>query len=79
MKTHHIRLILGAVAVLGFFATVFALLTATLHPTVETVLKMLAGAEVTILVMVYQFFFGSSEGSKDKTALLAKANGHTEK
>ncbi len=41
-----------------------------LDPTTETVLKLLAGALVFAVSQVIQFYFGSSQSSKDKTAVM---------
>ncbi len=70
MRTSVIRLVIAAVVVLGFFAVLFVLMAIALDPTTETVLKLLAGALVFAVSQVIQFYFGSSQSSKDKTAVM---------
>lgn len=65
--------ILAWVVVTGFFGLILALLNIELPKDQNGVVFMLFGSLATGFGQVLQFFFGSSKGSYDKTALLARA------
>lgn len=69
-----IRLALGGLATLGFFVitTVLMLYQGVISPEVSNLLNILFGALVSIIASVFSFYFGSSQGSEDKTELLTK-------
>jgi len=62
---------LGVMTVGGFFGVVGWVLTGTV-PTDSTILGMIIGAVSSKAEQVYNFFFGSSDGSKEKTEALTK-------
>ncbi len=63
---------LAVLAVLGFLAALGMLVFGTEIPTANREYFALGfGALIGIATMIYQWFFGSSRGSSDKTALLA--------
>lgn len=64
--------ILAWVVVLGFFILCGLLMKITLPEGQNPVIFMLFGALATGFGQVLQYFFGSSKGSADKTALMAK-------
>ena len=60
--------------VYGFYAWMFyQLLHTTVDPGVKDIVLPMVGVLTTIVVQVTNFKFGSSEGSKSKTTLLAQA------
>lgn len=62
------------VLVYGFYAWMFdQLLHTTMEQSVKDVLLPMVGVLTTIVIQVTNFKFGSSEGSKSKTTLLAQA------
>lgn len=68
--------ILGAVIVLGVFTIIGMLVWVVIkHPETPLlpVLTMAVGALIAAFGSVVQYFYGSSKGSSDKTAILAKA------
>lgn len=64
--------ILAGLIVIGFFALLTLLLFRTLPEDSSGVIFMLFGALSAAFGAVVQYFFGSSQSSSDKTALLAK-------
>lgn len=72
-----IRLALGSLATIGFFVICTVLMTYqnVITPEVSNLLNILFGALVAIISSVFNFYFGSSQGSEDKTEHLANRNG----
>ena len=69
--TDKIRLILGAIIVMGFFATFTVLLLAgDMNDNVRVLLEILVGSLVAAFSLVVGFYFGSSQSSKDKTEIM---------
>jgi hypothetical protein len=66
---------LGALIVLGFFGTIGVLMFVELSPSVHDALMLLLGVEATAFGAVVNYFYGSSKGSADKTAMLKNGNG----
>lgn len=64
--------ILAGLIVIGFFALLTLLLFRTLPEDSSGVIFMLFGALSAAFGAVVQYFFGSSQSSADKTALLTK-------
>jgi len=64
--------ILGLVTVIGFFATLGVMLSPWAPEEGNEVLYVLIGALGSKTTQIYNYFFGSSSGSKDKTALMSK-------
>ncbi len=62
-----VQAILGLIAVLGFFSILGVLLFKDIPIGVKDILLTLFGCLTTIVVQVYQFYFGSSKGSQEKT------------
>lgn len=72
MKKFDFKPVLALLAIIGFLAAGFALLSSPALPdSVKDVLLILVGALVAIVKDVYGYYFGSSEGSAKKTELLA--------
>ena len=63
--------VLAWVNVIGFFAVVIVLMFADIEGEANNILYMLLGVLATCFAKVNSYFFGSSQGSKDKTAMLA--------
>jgi len=65
--------ILGVVIVVGFFATVITLIfrTTPIPAGSKEAVMLLLGSLIASFACVVQYFFGSSKGSSDKTAMLA--------
>lgn len=63
--------VLATITVGGFFAVIGFVLTGTV-PKDSTIVGMVIGAVGSKTEQIYNFYFGSSAGSKDKTAHLAK-------
>lgn len=59
----------------GFFTVLGILLFKDIPVTVKDLLLTLFGSLTTVLVQVYQFYFGSSKGSQEKTDTIHKAVG----
>lgn len=70
------QIVLGAAYTVGYFAILFLYLTGRVQvdPAHEGQLSTLIGALGGAQLMILTFFFGSSAGSKEKTAKLG--NGH---
>lgn len=68
--------VLALVTVGGFFAVVGAILTGKV-PLDSTLTGFVLGAVSSKAEQIYNFFFGSSKGSKDKTAHMAAKGGAT--
>jgi len=68
---------LGCVIVVGFFLTVIALIfRSTPIPTgSKDAVMLLLGSLIASFACVVQYFFGSSQGSANKTAMLGKNKG----
>jgi len=64
--------ILAAVIVVGFFTLMFVLMKHAVPEGSREVAFMLFGALAASFGQVVQYFFGSSKGSADKNAMLAK-------
>lgn len=65
--------ILAGLAVVGFFAVIYALMGGfDVATESKELLFMLLGILAATYKDVYSFYFGSSKGSKDKSALLAR-------
>lgn len=64
--------ILAGVIVIGFFTLVFVLMKYAVPEGSREVAFMLFGALAASFGSVVQYFFGSSKGSADKNAILAK-------
>lgn len=62
--------VLAFVAIAGLVAVTLLLMFVEVPEGSREILYMLAGSLTTIVVAVYQFEFGSSSGSKEKTSLL---------
>lgn len=58
---------------LGFFTIIGFLLLKPLPEGVKDVLLTLFGSLTTIIIQVYQFYFGSSKGSQEKADTIHKA------
>lgn len=62
---------LGLMVTLGFFATVAILMFVKLDPSVKDPLLLLLGVEATAFGAIVSYFYGSSQGSADKTEIMA--------
>jgi hypothetical protein len=60
--------VLGSVVVIGFFTTLIFMIQ---DGSYEQEVNMIIGALIGAFITVIGFFFGSSKGSSDKTALLS--------
>lgn len=66
--------ILAYTSVIGFFTIIALLIFHPFPPETKDALLILLGALISTYKDVYGFFFGSSQGSEDKTAILAGKN-----
>lgn len=64
---------LAAIVVIGFFGVVTTLFFVDVPTASENVLYMLVGTLAAEFGSIMRYFFGSSKGSSDKTAMLMKA------
>ena len=64
-----IQAILALAAVVGFFTVVMIMMFRDIPPGVKDLLLTLLGTLATIVVQIYQFYFGSSKGSQDKNEI----------
>lgn len=64
--------VLGAIVVLGFFAVQWYLLDHVIDGEQKDYILRTLGTLDALLVMVFQYFFGSSRGSKEKDAILGR-------
>lgn len=72
MKAKEISMyVLGALIVLGFFITLGFLIASGKY---ESTLQLVIGSLIAAFGTVVGYFYGSSKGSADKTALLNKNN-----
>lgn len=62
---------LGAIIIIGFFATLGAMVLRAIPAGAETEFSIMLGALATMTAAVVNYYFGSSCGSKEKTKLLA--------
>lgn len=67
-----IQAILALAVTAGFFTVLGILLFKDIPTTVKDLLLTLFGSLTTVLVQVYQFYFGSSKGSQEKTDVIKK-------
>jgi hypothetical protein len=65
--------VLGALIVSGFFVTLAAMVLKRLPAGAETEFSIMLGALATMTAAVVNYFFGSSQGSREKTRLMAVA------
>lgn len=65
---------LGAAIVVGFFVVLGAMVARRLPEGAETEFSIMLGALATMTAAVVNYFFGSSQGSREKTRLLAPKN-----
>lgn len=73
-----VQAILALTGVLGFFIVLGVLMWRDVPEGQRDLLLTLLGALVTIMVQIYQFYFGSSKGSQDKTEVIHKVAGKSE-
>lgn len=79
-KTSYIaKYVLATVIVIGFFSLLGLLLFQPLQPDSSGVIFMLFGSLAAAFGGVVQYFFGSSQGSADKSEMLARAGTGTVK
>ena len=64
--------VIATVIFLGFFGTGYALIFKEIPAGSRDPLMLMLGVLGTIVVQVVNFWFGSSKGSKEKTALMGK-------
>ena len=64
--------LLATVVVFGFFGVVATLFFVDVPEASENVLYMLVGTLAAEFGSIMRYFFGSSKGSSDKTAMLMK-------
>ena len=64
--------VLAAVIVIGFFATLATVAFATIPDKAMPAINILLGSLTALLIQVGNYYFGSSAGSKQKTALIGK-------
>ncbi len=64
--------VLATIIVIGIFWLFSELLTAEIPKENIKLLDMLTGALLTAFTLIVGYFFGSSMGSKEKTALISK-------
>ncbi len=64
--------ILALTGVFGFFIILGVLLYADVPEGQRDLLLTLLGALVTIVIQIYQFYFGTSKGSQEKTEVMHK-------
>ena len=65
---------LGALVVIGFFIIIFALITKSVPETNNDVLVYSLGALTSAFLSIVAFYYGSSQGSRDKTEMISKKN-----
>jgi hypothetical protein len=72
-----VRVTIGAVVIIGFFVSLYLLLGANedLPPNVRIVLEIMLGALIGAFTTIVGFYFGSSQGSEDKTEHIVSGNG----
>jgi len=70
-----VQAVLSALYTLGYFGTLFVFITgkASVPPDMVGMVTTLIGALGAAQLQILNFWFGSSRGSKDKTAALVKA------
>lgn len=66
-----VQAILALIAVSGYFTIMGILLFRDIPPGVKDVLLTLFGCLTTIVVQIYQFYFGSSKGSQEKSEVIS--------
>jgi amino acid permease len=72
-KTSHIFMYsLGGLIAIGFFVILFALITKAVPESNSEALYIVLGALVASFSGVVSYFFGSSQGSRDKTEMYEK-------
>ena len=64
--------VLGALIVLGFFGLLGLMVFFEIPEKNEKLLYMVVGALVSGFVAVFQYFYGSSKSSQDKTKILVE-------
>ncbi|WP_211826823.1 hypothetical protein [Kistimonas asteriae] len=64
--------ILAVLLTLGFFSVLTAMITGKVAPENEAVLQVMLGALSTAWIGSMQFFFGTTQSSRDKTNLLMR-------
>jgi hypothetical protein len=64
---------IALVALTGFFGILICMIFVTLPAASEAPLQIMLGVLGTLVVGISNFYFGSSQGSKDKTAMMAKS------
>lgn len=64
--------ILGALIVIGFFFVLFMLVTNSVPENNKEVMYLLLGTLVASFSNVVQYFYGSSQGSREKTNMMSK-------
>lgn len=69
-KTFKLKVWLGIFSIVAVVALMFSMLFFTVDPAMAATISLVAGNFMGNLNQVYSYFFGSSEGSSEKTALL---------
>jgi hypothetical protein len=64
---------LATVFVAGFFGTLAAIMFVRIAPESRDAVNILLGVEGSAVTAILSFYFGSSKGSQEKTALLGRA------
>jgi len=72
MKTMIPMYILGGIIIVGFFALLIMLVLNAVPTENSDLLNLVVGALIGSFASVVQFYYGSSQGSKDKTKIMAK-------
>ena len=67
-----IRSGLAVVYAIGYFALVHIIFTTPIPPENQRAADILIGVMTTIMATVFNFYFSSSVGSKEKTALIGR-------
>ncbi len=70
-KAFKLKVWLGVFSIVAVVALMFSMVFITIDPAIAATISLVAGNFIGNLNLVYGYFFGSSEGSSEKTELLA--------
>ncbi len=70
-KTFKLKVWLGIFSIVAVVALMFSMVFVSVDPAIAATISLVAGNFIGNLNLVYGYFFGSSEGSSEKTELLA--------
>ena len=72
------KMLIGTMIIIGFFATLAALFFVPIPVGNKMAVDIILGVLGTLTVSISQYLFGSSRGSKEKDAVIAKLKAEQE-